>query len=90
MAYQYEATERFWRSFYSLSPEQKKSCRRAWAIFRRDPFDERLGTHRIASLSARAGETIYSVVVEPDLRVIFALRGGTVFTVDIGTHRIYR
>jgi hypothetical protein len=38
-------------------------------IFRNDPFDPRLNTHKIHALSARAGRTVYSVTVERDLRV---------------------
>jgi hypothetical protein len=36
--YPYRAVEKFWRNFYALRSEQKESVRRAWQIFKRDPF----------------------------------------------------
>jgi hypothetical protein len=87
--YQYRAIEKFWKSFYRLSAAQKESVRRAWVIFKIDPFHPRLGTHEIHELSARANHTIYSVVIESDLRVIFRIDGAWVTSLDVGTHRIY-
>ncbi len=88
--YRFEAAPTFWRSYRKLTREQQQAARRAWQIFRRDPFDPRLGTHKIHSLSARAKATVYAVVVGADLRVIFTIRGNTVYTLDIGTHSLYR
>jgi len=87
--YQYRAIEKYWKSFYRLSPSQKESVRKAWTIFKIDPFHPSLGTHEIHALSARAKHTIYSVVVESDLRVIFRIDDEWVTTLDVGTHRIY-
>jgi hypothetical protein len=70
MAHRYQATEKFWTGFYGLSDSQKESVRRAWTIFKQDPFDACLGTHKIHRLSAHYGKTIYSVVSEDDLRVL--------------------
>jgi hypothetical protein len=88
--YKFQASETFWKKFYRLSPEQKESVRRVWATFKLDPFDTRLGTHKINNLSARFRKTIYSVVIETDLRAVFYVEGDTVWTVDIGTHAVYR
>ena len=88
--YRFRAAESFWKKFYRLSPEQKESVRCAWAIFKIDPFDSRLGTHKINSLSSQYHKTVYSVVIEADLRGIFYLDGDIVWTVDIGTHSVYR
>jgi hypothetical protein len=88
--YTYRATEKFWRDFYRLSNSQKESVRRAWLIFKRDPFQRSLGTHEVRVLSARAKHTIYSVVVEADLRVLFRIDGGFVTSLDVGTHKLYR
>jgi mRNA-degrading endonuclease YafQ of YafQ-DinJ toxin-antitoxin module len=87
--YKYRAIEKFWKSFYRLSPSQKESVRRAWAIFRTDPFHPTLGTHEIHELSARAKHTIYSAVIESDLRVIFRIDDEWVTSLDVGTHRVY-
>ena len=90
MAYRYEATEKFWVDFYALDDSQKESVRRAWEIFRQNPFDARLRTHKIHRLSAHYGKTIYSVVVEGDLRVLFYIEGDIVKTLVVGTHDLYR
>ena len=86
----YRVVEQFWHSFYDLSPDQKESVRRAWAIFKVDPFDRRLKTHRIQKLSADYKATVYSVVAEGNLRVIFSVDGDTATTLDVGTHSIYK
>lgn len=88
--YRYRATEAFWASFYRLSEQQKESIRRAWQIFKLDPFDPRLRTHKIHRLSAHYGRTIYAVEIEADLRVVFYMDGDLVITVDAGTHDVYK
>jgi len=88
--YRYQAAETFWRNFYALSPAQKLAVRQAWLIFKENPFDSRLRSHKIHTLSARYKRTIYSAVIEADLCVVFFIEGDTVRTVDIGTHAIYR
>jgi hypothetical protein len=86
----FAATETFWRNFYTLPARQKQLVREKWQIFKMDPFDARLGTHKINSLSARMKQTVRSVVIEGDLRAVFVIDGDVVTTIDIGTHAIYR
>jgi mRNA-degrading endonuclease YafQ of YafQ-DinJ toxin-antitoxin module len=88
--YRYHATPKFWRSYRKLTPAQCESVFASWKIFREDPFDARLRTHKIQRLSAAAGRTVWAVEVEGDLRVVFTLEGNTVLTLDIGTHAIYK
>jgi hypothetical protein len=88
--YRFKPTESFWESFYDLGPGQKESARRAWKIFKQNPFDPRLGTHKINRLSAYYGRTVYALEVERDLRAVFYIQGDCVVTVDIGTHDIYK
>jgi mRNA-degrading endonuclease RelE of RelBE toxin-antitoxin system len=90
MKYHYKPTPRFWKSFYALPASQKESTRRAWAIFKENPFDPRLRPHKIQRLSAEYGWTIHAVEIEGDLRVVFYIEGGIVVTVDIGSHDVYR
>jgi hypothetical protein len=90
MKYGYRAVERFWTSFYRLSPAQKESARKAWKIFKEDPFDPRLRTHKIQRLSAHYHRTVYAVVIEDDLRLTFYVHGETVVSLIMGTHDIYR
>lgn len=58
MKYSFRATEDFWESFYQLTPEQKEPARRAWQIFKINPFDPRLGAHKIHRLSALYRRTV--------------------------------
>ena len=88
--YRYKAAPKFWRNYKKLTPAQKQSVKTTWQIFKRDPFDPRLGTHKIHRLSAAYGKTVYSVVIEDDLRVVFFLDQNIVYTVDVGSHDIYR
>jgi mRNA-degrading endonuclease YafQ of YafQ-DinJ toxin-antitoxin module len=90
MNYRFKPTENFCESFYDLAPSQKESTRRAWKIFKQNPFDPRLRPHKINRLSARHGRTIYAVDIEGDLRVVFYVERDCVVTVDIGTHDIYK
>ena len=76
--------------FYRLNQSQKASVRHAWQTFKSDPFHPSLGTHEIHELSAKARHTIYSVVIEAELRVIFRIDGSWVTTLDVGTHKLYR
>lgn len=90
MAYRYRATPQFWRSYAKLTASQQASARSVWPIFKANPFDPRLRTHKIASLSARFGRTIHSVWIEGNLRAVFYLDGSDCISVDNGTHAIYR
>ena len=90
MNYKFKASEEFWKNFYQLSATEKASARYAWEIFKDDPFDPRLKTHKIHALSGRFGKAIYSSWIEDNLRVVFYISGDTVYTVDIGDHAIYK
>lgn len=90
MKYRYRAAEAFWKSFYALRAEQKQSTRAAWLLFKENPFDSRLRTHKIHRLSSALNRTVHAVVIEGDLRVVFYVEGDTVFTFGIGSHDIYK
>jgi hypothetical protein len=84
------ATETFWAKFYALPAEQKEQAREAWEVFKTNPFDPKLGSHKINALSGRAKKTVYVAVIAPNLRVAFYIEGESVVTIDIGSHDIYR
>jgi mRNA-degrading endonuclease YafQ of YafQ-DinJ toxin-antitoxin module len=92
MKYRFRATRAFWRSFSKLPLQQQQQhrARKAFAIFKKNPFDPRLRCHKIQKLSARYGRVIYAAEIEADLRVVFYIEGNTVVTVDIGSHDLYR
>ena len=89
MNYRYRATETFWENFYRLAPSQKESTRRAWELFKQDPFNPRLRPHKIHRLSDIMKRTVHAVVIEGDLRVVFYIEADTLVSFNIGTHAIY-
>jgi mRNA-degrading endonuclease RelE of RelBE toxin-antitoxin system len=90
MSFRFKASRAFWKNLSKLPERQQASAKAAFKIFKTDPFDPRLRTHRINSLSALYSKTIYAAEIEGDLRVAFYVEGGVVFTVDIVSHAIYR
>jgi len=87
--YKFKTTPAFRKALVRLSAPQKASAKKAFAIFKSDPFDPRLKTHKIQHLSSVYKKTIYSVRIEGDLRSIFFLDGDNVISLDIGSHAIY-
>jgi hypothetical protein len=73
-----------------LSPEEQQTARQAIRIFKQNPFDLRLRTHKIHRLSAHYGRTLYAVDLAGDLRCAFYLEAETVWSVSSGTHDIYQ
>ena len=88
--YVFKTTPAFRTALRKLTPRQKASARTAFGIFKENPFDARLRTHKIHGLSAKLRRTIYSVSIESDLRAIFYIEGDVVVSLDIGDHAIYR
>ncbi len=90
MKYRFRAAKSIRRALGKLTPEQRRAALIAFKIFKENPFDPRLRPHKIHKLSALYGTTIHAIVIETDLRVAFYLKGNVVWSVDIGTHAIYR
>ena len=90
MKYRFRATRAFWRSFTKLPAQQQHHAREAFVVFKQNPFDLRLGAHKIQKLSSRYGRVIYAAEIEANLRVVFYIEKNTVVTVDIGSHDLYR
>ena len=90
MKYRFAATPSFRKALSRLNRTQKMSAKKAFQIFKRDPFDARLRTHKIHRLSAKLGRTIYAVRVEEDLRALFYIEKDTIVSIDVGDHRLYR
>jgi len=85
----FKTTPQFRRALRSLSPEQKRAAKAAFQIFKANPFDPRLGTHKIFRLSALMKRTVYAVVIQSDLRAVFFIAGDVVISFDIGKQDIY-
>jgi len=85
----FRATPQFHRSFDALSPDEQRAAKAAFKVFKINPFDPSLKTHKINRLTSLARRAIYSVIILPNLRALFYLDGNRVVTLDIGTHEIY-
>jgi hypothetical protein len=85
----FKTTPQFRRSLRSLAPDQKQAAKAAFRIFKENPFDPRLGTHKIFRLSAIMKRTVYAVSILNDLRAVFYIAGDVVISFDIGKHDIY-
>ena len=90
MNYRFRAARTFWKSLSKLPAEQQQAARQTFRIFKTNPFDARLRAHKIHRLSALYKQTIYAVDIEGDLRATFYIEGETIWSVDIGTHDIYK
>lgn len=89
-AYTFKRTPQFRRSFDDLSPDEQTAARKAFAIFKTNPFDPRLRTHKINRLSALHKKTVYSVAILNNLRAVFHMDGSVVTSLDIGSHDVYK
>jgi mRNA-degrading endonuclease YafQ of YafQ-DinJ toxin-antitoxin module len=90
VSYRFKTTSGFRKSLAKLTPEQKEAAKKAFLLFKQNPFDPRLRSHKIHHLSALYRKTIYAARIEADLRSVFYVQGKDVVSVDIGTHAIYR
>jgi mRNA-degrading endonuclease YafQ of YafQ-DinJ toxin-antitoxin module len=86
----YIAQPKFWKDYSKLTAGQKRLVEEAWRIFKTDPFDPRLRTHRANTLSSIFRRPVHAFLVEADLRVIFEIDSDSVDIVNIGTHDIYK
>lgn len=89
MKYYYVAQKKFWKNYAKLPLSQKESTKKAWQYFKQDPFDPRLRSYKIHTLSERYSRTIYAACIEGDLRVLFYIEKDIVYSIHIGNHSIY-
>ena len=54
-------------SFTKLPAHQQHRAREAFVVFKQNPFDSRLGAHKIQKLSARYGRDVYAAEIEANL-----------------------
>ena len=90
MNYRYKPTKKFWAQLRALPAAQQANARAKFRIFKDDPFDPRLRTHKIQHLSAIFKRTVHAVVIEGDLRAAYFIEVDTVVSFAIGTHDIYK
>lgn len=79
-------TSRFEKSYRKLPKRIQTEAKRKEIIFRHDPFDPRLRTHKLHGIEKEAWA--FSVTRSYRIKFLF-LEGGSVLFLDIGTHDIY-
>jgi len=67
--------------------DEIKRCNKLFTEWKKDPFSQALGVHKIHRLSSLAGECVRAVHVEKNFIVTFAVRGNEIISLDMGTHR---
>ena len=80
-------SSRFEKNFKKLPMNIKQKVLKLEDVFMGDPFNSRLGTHKLHGKQAR----YYSFSITYSLRIIFEfIDNKTVGFVDIGPHSIYK
>ncbi len=88
--YIFKRTPQFRKAFDALAPEDQKAAKESLKIFKRDPFDPALKTHKINRLSALWRRNVWSVTIKGNLRAVFCMKSNQIISLDIGTHDIYK
>ncbi len=78
---------RFEKRYKKLSSEIKERAKQKEAIFRENPFDPRLETHKLSGKEKECWA--FSVNYHYRIKFIF-LKGEEVLFLDIGTHDVYK
>ena len=79
-------TSRFERSYRKLPERIQTDAKRKESIFRQNPFDPRLKTHKLHGAEREAWA--FSITRRYRIKFLF-LEGGSALFLDIGTHDIY-
>jgi len=89
--YRFRSAKSFRRARARLNPKQKQAAKAVFRIFKQNPFDPRLRAHKIHNLSAAHGKNhLLGMDRGRSSRRFLFLEGSTVWSIDIGTHAIYR
>jgi len=79
-------TSRFEKSYRKLPERIQTEAKRKEIIFRRNPFDPRLKTHKLHGVEKEAWA--FSITRSHRIKFLFLERGNALF-LDIGTHDVY-
>ncbi|MEK7651578.1 MAG: type II toxin-antitoxin system mRNA interferase toxin, RelE/StbE family [Patescibacteria group bacterium] len=80
-------SSRFERHYKKLPTRVKEAAKEKEKIFRKDPFDSRLDTHKLHGKEREVWA--FSIAKSYRIKFIF-LREGTVLFLEAGTHDIYK
>ena len=76
----------FQNSYQKLDSRTKKKAEKKEIIFRQNPFDQRLKTHKLHGKLKK----LWSFSVDTRYRVIFEFIGRDVIFLDVGDHDLYK
>lgn len=76
----------FVRSYQKLSRDVQRRAEQREAMFRANPFDPRLDTHKLLGKLKR----FWSFSVDKRNRILFEFSRNEIIFLDIGDHDIYR
>ena len=80
-------SSKFAKEYKRLPQEVKNQAKKKEKIFRKDPFDKRLKTHK---LTGKLKE-YYSFSIDYDHRIIFEFaKKDIIWFHSVGTHQVYR
>ena len=80
-------SSKFAKVYRKLPKRTKLSAEKKEVIFRQDPFDQRLKTHKLSGKL----KLYYSFSIDLRYRIIFEFaEQGVVWLHSVGTHEIYR
>ncbi|MBI2446649.1 MAG: type II toxin-antitoxin system mRNA interferase toxin, RelE/StbE family [Parcubacteria group bacterium] len=77
---------RFINSYKKLSLSIKNKAEVKECIFRKNPFDRRLKTHKLHGKI----KNLWSFSIDAKYRVVFEFDNSDVIILDVGNHEIYR
>ncbi len=77
---------RFVNSYQKLSLPIKNKAETKERIFRKNPFDQRLKTHKLHGKI----KNLWSFSVNAKYRVVFEFDNSDVILLDVGDHKIYQ
>lgn len=77
---------RFHRSLAALPDNLQRKAERRVLIFRKDPYDPRLDTHKLHGKL----QNFWSFSVDDKHRILFEFDGADVIFLDIGDHDLYK
>lgn len=80
-------SSRFERQYKNLPNRIKRAAKEKETIFRKDPFDSRLDTHKLHGKEREVWA--FSIARSYRIKFIF-LKEGIVLFLEVGTHDIYK
>lgn len=84
---QIEVSSRFQKSYKKLSAHIKQKAKEKERIFRQNPFDSRLKTHKLHGKECK----VWAFWIDYTYRIKFIfLKDGEILFLDVGTHDIYQ